>query len=63
MEHLLKIQCVAPWLNMHILASTSVAFTRTTVQVWKTQLNCTRTCTTLTSLIFLFFKGFEPGDV
>ncbi len=33
MEHLLKIKCVASRVNVHILASTSVPFTLTTVQV------------------------------
>jgi hypothetical protein len=33
MEHLLKIKCVDPRVNVHILASTSVPFTLMTVQV------------------------------
>jgi hypothetical protein len=33
MEHLLKIKCVDSRMNVHILASASVTFTLTTVQV------------------------------
>jgi hypothetical protein len=39
MAHLLKIKCVDSMVNVNILASTSVPFTRTTVQVPNLALN------------------------
>jgi hypothetical protein len=45
MRHLLKIKCVDSRVNVHILASTNVTFTLTTVQVTNLALTHTKRIT------------------
>jgi hypothetical protein len=63
MGHLLKIKCVDSWVNVHILASTSVPFTLTMVQVPNLALTHTRRITVWPlSLCVLCDTGYnEPA--
>ncbi len=63
MGHLLKIQCVDSRVNVHILASTSVPFTLTAVQVPNLALTHTKR---IAVLIFpfegeIFFASYMAG--
>jgi hypothetical protein len=54
MGHLLQLKCAHSPLNVRILASTSVPFTLTTVQVQKLAITHTKQCT--------YFPAAEEAD-
>jgi hypothetical protein len=61
MGHLLKIKCVDSRVNTHILASTSVPFTLTTVQVPNVALTHKKRIT-VSSLILYYSNRLRIAD-